>query len=627
MIQANNINLSFGEQIVFDNISFTINQQDRIGLVGRNGSGKSTLLKAIAYQQHLDSGSIATSNRKVVAYMPQEVVLESNKNILDETLMACDKMQKLLKEIAHIEEQLANHVPNVDLDHYTQMQIELADINPSRVKAKAQRMLCGLGFHENQLDQPVSSLSVGWKMRIVLAQLLLKDADFYLFDEPTNHLDIVAKDWFLDFLKTSNFGFLLVSHEKYFLDMLCTEILEMEMGKATFYSGNYSKYLVQKEHNLQMLQSAATQQQKEISKKIAVIERFKASAARSKQAQSMMKAVDKIERITLPPAPRTMNFTFPPIQQPGRIVLEIENVAQKFGDKQIFQDASFQIERGEKVSIVAPNGVGKTTLFNIIIGKLPLQQGKITLGYNVQPTIFAQDQTKSLNMNKSIFENVIEQCPKKTESNIRSFLGAFLFSNDDIHKKVGVLSGGEKNRVGMVCVLLQDANLLLLDEPTNHLDIPSKETLLNALKSYKGTILFVSHDHDFINHLASRIIELTPNGTHSYLGNYESYLYQKQHNKIANPDDQSTEPQAVEKEIAEPKQKKVNTYNLIKIGKKLEYKIQKAEKDIKELELQFASLSYGSPDFIQAKNKLQNLKAELAVNMSEWESVQEQLKG
>lgn len=628
MIQAQNVCLSFGEQIVFDDISFTINQHDRIGLVGRNGSGKSTLLKAIAHQQQLDSGSIAISSKKVIAYMPQEVVLESHKNIIDETLSAHVLLQKLLHEIAAIDEQLANHAQNIDLDRYAHLQAELAELNPARIKAEAVRILCGLGFHEDQMEKPVSNLSVGWKMRIVLAQLLLKKADFYLFDEPTNHLDIVAKDWFLEFLKSSDFGFLLVSHEKYFLDMLCTEILELELGKATFYTGNYEKYVVQKEHNLELLRSAQIQQQKEIKQKKATIDRFRASASKARQAQSMIKQVEKIELIELPPSPKTINFSFPPIVQAGRIVLEVNDVSQQFKNKTIFQHASFQIERGEKIAVVAPNGVGKTTLFNLIIGALPLEHGTITYGYNVHPTIFAQDQTKSLDGNKTIFENVIERCPKKTEQTIRSFLGTFLFSNDDIHKKVKVLSGGEKNRVGMVCVLLQDANFLLLDEPTNHLDIPSKEILLNALKAYKGTMLFVSHDHDFINHLASRIIELTPQGTYSYIGNYESYLYQK---KILQESHKAESNTASDKTIensskqTQPQPKKINTYELNKQSKKLESRINSTEREIVKLEGLFASLTYGTAEFKEAQEKLKKLKSELELFMQEWEQLQEQL--
>ncbi|MCX5922412.1 MAG: ABC-F family ATP-binding cassette domain-containing protein [Candidatus Dependentiae bacterium] len=620
MIQTNNLSLAFGDQIVFDNISFTLNQDDRVGLVGRNGSGKSTLLKAIAGQQHLDSGKVSISNKKVVAYMPQEVVLESEKSILEETLTASASLVKIQEEIAALEHHLSLDHATADLERYADLQAELCELNPALVKAQAQEILIGLGFSEAQLATTVNTLSVGWKMRIVLAKLLLQKADFYLFDEPTNHLDIVAKDWFLEFLKTSDFGYLLVSHERYFLDYLCEKILEIERGKATFYNGNYSKYVVQKEHNLEILESAYIQQQKELKQKMATIERFRASAARAKSAQSMLKSVEKLDLITMPPAMKTMKFNFPPVQQSGKVVLEVDGLAHSFGDKKIFSNASFQIERGEKVAIVAPNGVGKTTLFNIIIGQIPKQTGTITLGYNVIPTIFAQDQNKSLDGSKNIIENLHNACPKKSEGTLRSFLGSFLFTSDDVYKKINVLSGGEKNRVGMACVLLQDANLLLLDEPTNHLDIQSKEILLTALNAFQGTILFVSHDHDFINKLATRIIELTPSGTHGYLGNYESYLYQKKHETSAAPKAKSAFANLAA--VAEaPKKPAGNQYEIKKLTRKLELKIAKLEKDIAAVEETFSNLTYGSQNFITTQENLNKLKAELKDAAHAWEEL------
>jgi len=623
MIQTNNICLSFGEQIVFDEVSFTLNQDQRIGLVGRNGSGKSTLLKVIAGQQHLDSGSVAISNKKTVAYMPQEVVLESDKSILDETLTACASLATMQAQIDAMDEQLAEDYESVDLDRYSELLAQVADMNPAKVSAQAQQMLLGLGFTAAQMHTPVAALSVGWKMRVVLAKLLLQNADFYLFDEPTNHLDIVAKDWFLYFLKNAKFGFMLVSHERYFLDKLCTQVLEIERGQATFYNGNYSKYVVQKAHDLEMLQSAYVQQQKEIKQKKETIERFRASASRARMAQSMIKAVDKIERIELPPSPKTMVFNFPPVQQPGRVVLEVENVAQQFGEKKIFHGATFQVERGDKVAIIAPNGVGKTTLFNTIIGALKPSEGTITFGYNVKATIFAQDQTKSLDVKKSVLENATMVALKKPEGTIRQFLGSFLFSNDDVHKKVQVLSGGEKNRVGMICVLLQDANLLLLDEPTNHLDIPSKEILVTALTAYKGTIIFVSHDHDFINTLATRIIELTPNGTYNYIGNYDSYLYQKKHNEALLKRNETESKAAVtDKANATPESPKEHETN--KQIKKLESKIEKLEKEINTAEHAFADIAYGTPEFSAMQDKLVQLKAEHADTIEQWEAAQAQ---
>lgn len=623
MIQARDICLSFGEQKVFDHISFTLNQNQRIGLVGRNGSGKSTLLKVIAGQQRLDEGSIAINSKKVVAYMPQEVVLESDKSILDETLTTFEALYKMQQEAEALELCLMDDPTDEQFERYADLQGELAEFNVAKMNAQAQRILIGLGFKQEQFTQPVAELSVGWKMRVVLAKLLLKKADFYLFDEPTNHLDIIAKDWFLDFLKSATFGFLLVSHERYFLDTVCTEILEIERANATFYNGGYSKYEALKAERLEHLSSAYEQQKRELKSKMETIERFKATASKAKMAQSMLKSVDKIERITMPPQQKTMSFNFPPIEQPGKIVLEVDNLGQKFGDKQIFTNATFQIERGEKVGVIAPNGVGKSTLFNIIIGQLPRQQGSVELGYNVKATIFAQDQTKSLDVSQSVLQNAMNAAPKKSEAQIRSFLGAFLFSNDDVHKKVKVLSGGEKNRVGMVCVLLQDANFLLLDEPTNHLDLPSKETLLTALQAYKGTILFVSHDHDFINHLANRIIELTPNGTNSFQGNYESYLYQKKAQLQILAQNNASTAAETPKAKEQPESAKPNNFDAAKQSKKLEGRIEKLEKEIAQIEHDFAKVTFGTPAFNAAQENLQKKKAEHKALLSEWESLQD----
>lgn len=621
MIQAHNLCLSFGNQPIFDHISFIVNQHDRIGLVGRNGSGKTTLLKAIQEPVVLDDGSITIQSKKRIAYMPQEVVLLSNLSILDETFTTFAALHALQQEAHKIEQILEKNPDEKSIDRYAALQEELAEYFPEILKAKTKKILMGLGFSVQQLDQPVSSLSVGWKMRIVLAKLLLQEADFYLFDEPTNHLDLQAKEWFLHFLKSAPFGFILICHERYFLDELCEKILELERGKATWYTGNYSQYEVKKEHDLELLEAAYAQQQKELQRKEATIERFRVSATKARMAQSMEKALDKIERIVPPPSQKNVRFSFPPVQQSGKSVIKVANVAQKFGEKTVFQNVTFEVLRGQKVALVAPNGVGKTTLFNLITGALPLQQGSVTFGHNVTCAIFAQDQNKALNLQKSILENIKELCPAVPEAKVRSFLGAFLFSNEDVHKKVAVLSGGEKNRVGMVSVLLQNTNLLLLDEPTNHLDIPSKEILLKALQEFGGTLVFVSHDRDFINDLATDIIELTPQGAHHYEGNYDAYIYHKQalqqtsvhHEPVA----QKQKSQQENKPVAQHKQ----DFETEKKIKKLESKITKLEQQIATVSHSFADLQYGTPEFAAAHQKLQNLQKELQGAETEWEQL------
>lgn len=615
MIQANSIHLSFGNRVLFDSISFDINENQKIGLIGANGSGKSTMLEVLVGIQPLDEGSISIPKGKKIAYLAQEVVLASQMSIIDEIMTAFEHINKLKTELELLETQLAQEI-EVDLERYAELHEQLADSEPDTMKAEAKKMLLGLGFKDTDFDRPVSELSEGWRMRIVLAKLLLQKADFYLFDEPTNHLDIFAKDWFLEFLKSAPFGFMLVCHERHFLDAVCKQVYELERGKCTIYQGNYSKYLVQKERNLEILQSQFHLQQKEIKQKEETINRFKASASRAKQAQSMMKQLDKLERIEIPPGPRTINFSFPPIARSGSIVLKVEHVGHAFDGKQLFSNVDFEIERGQKVALVASNGVGKSTLLNLINGKLKLGQGKITFGSGVTYTLFDQDQNRALDQKKSVIDNIEGHCPPgTTTAAMRSMLGAFLFTGEDVYKKIEVLSGGEKNRVGMVRVLLQRTNFLLLDEPTNHLDLDAKRILLEALRNYEGTILFVSHDRAFLNDLATRVIELTPNGIISYMGNYDEFLYYK--NQIA-------QPVAVEKKnqaIAAERKPATNDFETAKKINTLERKIQQLDKKIKDQELAFAELRYGTNEFKRADEALKALQAEHKQTMQEWETL------
>lgn len=623
MINGSNICLEMIEQVIFNDVSFVFDQNQRIGLVGRNGSGKSTLLKVIAGQQQIDSGSVSIQKGKTIAYLSQDVVLQSDKSIVEETYTAFAYVADLLEDQKAIEAQLDTNPDDLDdlLERYAVVCEKLLHVDQEAMRAEAKKVLMGLGFKPEQLDLPVANLSVGWKMRIVLAKLLLQKADFYLFDEPTNHLDIVAKEWFLQFLKRAPFGFVLVCHDRYFLNQLCQVIFAIERGQGKLYVGDYNHYETQKAHDEALLEMQYKNQQKDIKQKQEFIDRFKAKASKATVAQSMVKKLEKIERIELPPAQPDINFNFPPIQQAGSVVLTIENVAHAFGEKQIFKNVSFEVQRGKKIALVAANGVGKTTLFNLIAQKLPLQTGTITLGYNVHYTVFDQDQTASLSLNKTILENITEGCPKATEQKIRAFAGSFLFTKDSINKKVGVLSGGEKNRVGMIKVLLQNANLLLLDEPTNHLDIQSKDILLTALNAYQGTILFVSHDQDFVNKLATDIVELSVDGAKEYQGNYELYLYQKQQElqKLQNA------VEVPQKKIDKNKSEQVVVQKVALSSsdiKALERKIQKLEHEISRTENSFADLVFGTPKFADAQKKLVDLQKELKTVLAEWEASQ-----
>lgn len=590
MIQARNLNLFFGLRQLFADVAFTLDESDRVGLIGLNGSGKSTLLKVLAGKQDLDSGSVTIIRGKKIAYMPQEVVLLSDKSVIQEALAALGG-------------------------------IELEDL--AAKEAQAKRVLTGLGFSHQQMGGAVDELSVGWKMRLVLAKLLLQDADFYLFDEPTNHLDIFAKDWFLSFLRESSFGFLLVCHEQYLLNALCEKILELEQGVAMLYSGNYQSYEQLKAAAFERQQAAYVQQQKMITQKKRTIERFRASSTKARMVQSMIRDLEKMERI---PAPmvflKKITFRFPLVHRAGRMVLKVKQVAYAFGEKTIFGNVSFNVEREEKVALVAPNGVGKTTLFNVITGEYPLQKGNVEFGTNVSYAIFHQDPNRSLTLDNTIWDEITKSVCNKSEQEVRKVLGSFLFSGDDIYKKIRVLSGGEKNRVAMAKIFLQDTNFLLLDEPTNHLDMQSKIILLDALQKYPGSILFVSHDHLFLNKLTTRVLELSPQGVTSYQGNYDSYQYQK--SQTAFPFHKKLAKKNASKKAGKQLSKK-ELYELRKKTKRLEEKIDRIEQRAIDLHTQLELHVYGSSTHANITAQLKELMSNKNKSLEQWEDLHKKI--
>jgi len=625
MIQAKNLQLSFATQDIFKNLSCTFSDTDRIGLVGRNGSGKTTLLKAFAKKIELDGGSIRIAGNKKLAYLPQHVVLESNETVFEEAYSTFHELYSLEQEYKQLEEKMSedSEVSPEITEIYAYISEKLTLFDQHKYRQKTKDILSGLGFSDFQCNNPVSDLSVGWKMRLVLAKLLLEEADFYLFDEPTNHLDIFAKDWLLSFLKKAPFGFMLVCHERYFLNELCTNIFELENGNGKLYKGNFSDYEKQKERDRVELELQFKQQQREIKRKQDLIDRFRAKSSKAKMAKSIEKQLEKMERIELPSELSTISFNLTPRIRSGRIILKVENVAHSFGEKKIFKNVSFQIERNQKVAIVAPNGVGKTTLFNLIVGKYPLHHGKISFGSQVEHAIFHQDHTTALNQNNTIYEEVLNINPQKSESEIRNFLGCFLFSKDMVQKKIKVLSGGEKNRVNMIKVLLHDANFLLLDEPTNHLDMETKDILLKALQNYSGTILFVSHDHEFINTLATHVIELTPAGTKTFHGNWHDYSLQKNEYERSTIDPIDSKTSSKRKPANKISNKK--NQEIKKECKKIERKIDKLEKEIARHQNKFSVLEYGTKEYFSAVEKLKELESMHEKEFILWENVQKKL--
>jgi len=632
MILARDLLLSLGHKTLFDNLSFSFALDQKIGFVGRNGAGKSTLLKVLAGFQTLDEGTINIEKGCRIGYLPQDVVLNSQKSILDEAFSAFDTVISLEQKRFDLEQEIdAGSATALTLEHYAHLLEELKSYDLDNLKVKTQTILAGLGFPQQRWSEPASNLSTGWKMRLVLAKLLLQEPDFYLFDEPTNHLDIVAKDWFLEFLKQSNTGFLLVSHDRFFLDHACDYIYELDRGTGKLYTGNYDKYLTEKENADALQEKAYLAQQREIKEKKATIERFRAKASKAKMAQSMLKSLEKIELIKAPDSgPPTMSFNFSHVPRAGKIILTVDNVSKSFEGRKIFENATFDIERGEKVALVAANGVGKTTLLSILTEKIASDTGEIVFGHNVIPAMFEQEQDKVLNKQNTVLKEVEDSCTtSEARQQVRRFLGGFLFPGDDVHKKIGVLSGGEKNRVAMIKVLLAQANFLILDEPTNHLDLDSKKILLSALQQFSGTILFVSHDRTFLDDLATSVIELTPNGTKLYKGNYEDFLYYKSLNEQPTGTQIQTktppQPRTVIQEKKKPKISGKRAYELGKKNNSLEKKISRLEQELITLDKEFAALEYSSDRYLEQQEKIQDTKKKLKDTMTEWELVQKEL--
>jgi ATP-binding cassette subfamily F protein 3 len=593
MIKLNGITLFYGSQPIFDNITCSLSPHARIGLVGRNGSGKSTLLKALAGDLMLDDGTINIGKMKI-AYLPQDIVLLSQKSVLEEAGAEFE-------------------------------QLEPEELPAMMVEVK--KVLMGLGFSLEQLDKPVPQLSTGWKMRLVLAKLLLQKADFYLFDEPTNHLDIFAQEWFLEFLKRAPFGFLLVCHERAFLNKVCTDILELHKGKGTLYKGNYDHFLQQKEEIRARLKAAHHLQQKEMTRMRETAEKFRASASKASFAQSLFRKLEKMEIIEVPEDDTSsVKMAFPTVTRSGKQVLTVRGIGKSFNNQPIFRNVNFEIERDMKVALVAANGVGKTTLLRIITGEVQAEQGHFEFGTNVIHAIFKQNQHEILDPKVTIWEQVLNTPVRKSEGELRRMLGAFLFSGESIYKKTGVLSGGEKNRLCMALTLLQDSNFLILDEPTNHLDIPSKDILLTALKAYPGTLLFVSHDQDFVSKLATHILELTPTGAIMYKGSFDDYIEQKKYREGRGQSAPAQESSAIH--TAAPVSQLDNTqrFELQKKARRVEEKVEKLQQKQDFLCKKLEACQPGTPQYTMMLGEINLSQKTIDAATKEWEEFIEQLK-
>src|SRR5438094_6618671 len=564
MIQLSSAGKRYGHKLLFEGVDWLITPKDRIGMVGANGTGKSTLLKVLGGLETLDYGSISIAKGISAGYLPQDGLTLSGRTVFAECMSVFSKLRAMEEEM----EQLTASMSELDhasaeyaqvADRYQRVEHEFQARDGYAIEAQVGSVLTGLGFRKDDWDRQTDEFSGGWQMRIALAKLLLQKPNLLLLDEPTNHLDLEARNWLEEYLTEYPYAFVLISHDRYFLDVTVGKIVEIWNKRIHFYSGNYDKYEEQKTQRREQLEAAYKNQRERIEALEAFINRFRYQATKAKQVQSRIKELEKIERIEIPPDEKTIHFRFPQPKPSGRIVAGFKGVSKNYGAKRVFSGASFVIERGDRISLVGVNGAGKSTLIKILAGTEPVTKGEYNLGHNAQPDYFAQDQYKELNPNAILLDDLGTVAPRATQTQLRSVLGCFLFSEDDVFKKIGVLSGGERNRYALARMLMMPSNFLLLDEPTNHLDMRAKDVLLAALQDYNGTVVFVSHDRYFIDKLATRVIEVAAGEVSVYPGNYEDYLWRKQGNAAA----PAPKPVAVKTEAAaKSKEAKLNPIKL-----------------------------------------------------------------
>jgi ATP-binding cassette, subfamily F, member 3 len=533
MIQLSSAGKRFGHKLLFEGADWLITNHDRIGLVGANGTGKSTLLKILGGQETLDYGSITTARGISAGYLPQDGLALSGRTVFTECMSVFEDLRSMELEMESLTSKMseldhASHEYSQVADRYHRLEHEFQTRDGYAIEAKVGTVLSGLGFGTEDWQRQTEEFSGGWQMRIALAKLLLQQPNLLLLDEPTNHLDLEARNWLEDYLTNYPNSFVLISHDRYFLDITVDKIAEIWNKKIHFYPGNYDKYLAQKTQRLEQLEAAHRNQRERIEQLEVFINRFRYTATKAKQVQSRIKELEKMERIELPQEERTIHFSFPQPKPSGRIVTEFLNVAKSYGQKEVFRGVNFMIERGDRIALVGVNGAGKSTLIKLLAHQESPSEGEYREGHNVQADYFAQDQYKELNPDAKILDDIGQLSPRSTETELRSLLGCFLFSADDVFKRIGVLSGGERNRYALLRMMLHPANFLLLDEPTNHLDMRAKDVLLKSLSDYTGTVVFVSHDRYFIDKLATRVFEIGSGRVEIYPGNYEDYLWRKQ---------------------------------------------------------------------------------------------------
>lgn len=633
MISVQNITLRFGGRTLFENVTFLINREDRIGLTGKNGAGKSTLLKILSGSLRAESGSIATPRDCRIAILTQDIEKITKGTVVEEARNAFKEILAIQKKIADITHQLETRT-DYESDAYMKLIEDLGDLQnhnnileSDNVEAEIERILKGLGFDRKDMSKYMAELSGGWQMRVELAKILLQRPDLILLDEPTNHLDIESILWLENFLKEYDGAVILVSHDKAFLDAVTNRTIEVTLGRIEDYKANYSKYLELRKERRVQVENAYKNQQEQIRQIERNIDKFRAKANKASFAQALIKQLERMDKIELEDEDNSkLNIKFPKSVPSGVLICDVKEVSKSYGAQQVINHFSFKVERGDRIAFVGKNGMGKSTLAKILANDIDNYQGSVEWGHNIVKGYFAQNQEAELNNSKTVFETIDEEAVGDMRTAVRALLGAFLFSGEDVDKKVSVLSGGERGRLAMCKLMLTPNNFLILDEPTNHLDIKSKEVLKQALEKFDGTFIVVSHDREFLQGLTNKTYEFTNNGIKEFLGTIDEFLEKKkvdgfrqfEQDKIDSGQKLMVSGQT---KFVTQKQESINKVD--NGVKEIEKKIEKLEGEIKKWEEKMATEEFleKAANDSSAYDAYNKLKTDLELAMSEWEAL------